>query len=270
MATSKPPFLNFQVDHMTLLVQPEMYNVAYVLFRTVFGVPEQDLLYEKRKEWIPGTGEKSMTFAVQIGNGASERPELNNTIIAVVQPTEPDAQRSHVREMLNGHSAAAHWQHIALRTPDLLAFHEHALEHGVNFITPILQDDSEDLIQIFSGEWYFPDSPASGMFFEFLQRNPSQDLLKKLEDRNRESWFRDKTFLGLYGEKEKEYQTGKVTPFIDEDLYAVLFEKFKGRQVWQITAADLKWAQDAMHAYARTANKVPVKVQSPGVSPRHT
>jgi hypothetical protein len=267
MASKKPSFLNFQVDHMTLLVQQKMYNVAYVLFRVVFGVPSTDLLYEKRKEWVPGQGEKSMTFAVQIGNGASENPELNNTIIAVVQPTEPESQRSHVREMLMGHNAAAHWQHIALRTPDLLAFHAHAQEHAINFVTPILRDESEDLIQAFSGEWYFPNSPASGMFFEFLQRNPSASLLKKLEERNRESWFRDKTFLGLYGEKEKEYQTGKVTPFIDHALFHQLHERFQNKQVWEITDADLRWAQDTMFAYAKSAGKVAPSVTVSGNSP---
>ncbi len=256
----KPSFLNFQVDHMTLLLQPKMYNVAYAIFRIIFGVPPTDILYDKRKEWVPGEGEKSMTFAMQIGNGAIERPELNNTIIAVVQPTEPDAQRSHVREMLSGHNAAAHWQHVALRTPDLLAFHAHALEHAVNFITPILRDDAEDLIQTFSGEWFYPNSPASAMFFEFVQRNPSTESLTMLEERNREAWFRDRTFMGLYGEKEKEYQTGKVTPFIDPELFNKLAEKFQNKQVWEISDADLKWAEDAMFAHARATHKIPAKV----------
>ena len=61
------------------------------------------------------------------------------------------------------------------------------------------------------------------MFFEFLQRNPSKELLQKLADRNRESWFNDKTFLGLYGEKEAEYQSGKVKPFIDFELFRKAF-----------------------------------------------
>src|SRR5690606_30877816 len=122
--------------------------------------------------------------------------EVDKTIIAVVQPTEPDDQASHVRKMLADHSAAAHWQHIALRTCDLMAFHKHAEERGVNFITPILKDPEEDLIQVFSGEWYFPGIISSAMFFEFVQRNPSEGALKKLEERNRESWFQDKTFMG--------------------------------------------------------------------------
>jgi len=169
------PFLNFAVDHMTLLVQPPMYNVAHVIFRVVLGCGTDDVLYEKRKEWVEGAGEKSMTFAMRLGQGEMTAPEMRSAIVAVVQPSEPDGQKSHVRDMLNDHRAAAHWQHIALRTPDLLAFHRHALERGINFITPVLRDESEDVIQVFSGEWYHPGSPASGMFFEFLQRNPSDD-----------------------------------------------------------------------------------------------
>jgi hypothetical protein len=243
---SKKSFLNFQVDHMTLLLQPDLYKVSYLAFNTVFGVGPDDLLYEKRKDWKDGRGEQSMTYAVCVGRGANKNEDLNNTIIAVVQPTEPKGQASHVREMLDGHQAAAHWQHIALRTPDLLAFHEHALERGVQFITPILKDEEEDLIQVFSGEWYFPGMKASGMFFEFLQREPSDEHMKQVQAMNRESWFRDKTFLGLYDEKEKEYARGEVTPFLRFDLFNLLLKEFKDKQIWQITPADLARAEDMM------------------------
>ena len=77
---------------------------------------------------------------MQVGQGGESKQELDNTMIAVVQPSEPKKMRSHVREMLDGHRAAAHWQHIALRTPDLLSFHKYAEERGVNFITPVLRE----------------------------------------------------------------------------------------------------------------------------------
>src|SRR5690606_13203550 len=110
--------------------------------------------------------------------------------------------------------------------------------------------DEEDLIQVFSGEWYFPGIAPSAMFFEFLQRNPSDTALKKLEERNRESWFQDKTFLGLYGEKEKEYQSGKVTPFIDFELFESLRRIIAGREVFQINDDDLKRMEETMINYA--------------------
>jgi hypothetical protein len=234
---------------MTLLLQPPLYNVSFVLFRTIFGVAPDDILYDKRKEWVPGQGEQSMTFAMRLGEGVDD-VSLNNTIVAVVQPSEPKNQRSHVRDMLGDHKAAAHWQHIALRTPDLLAFHEHAVRHGVNFITPILKDGEENLIQVFSGEWYFPGAQASGMFFEFLQRNPSNESMQRIQAQNNSLWFRDQTFIGLYDEKEREYQSGKVTPFIDFDLFNQLHQEFGQKQVWQITPADLKRADEMMLTYA--------------------
>lgn len=180
---TKKPFLNFQVDHMTLLVQPELYKVGYLVFHSIFGVGPDDILYEKRSTWRKEEGEQSMTYAMKIGQGANKNDELNNTIIAVVQPSEPKDQSSHVREMLDGHSAAAHWQHIALRTDDLLAFHKHAIERGMQFITPILKDDEEDLIQVFSGEWYFPRMKPSGMFLNSCSESLAMNTFKRCKSK---------------------------------------------------------------------------------------
>lgn len=244
-------FQNFQVDHMTLLLQPQLYNVAYIAFNVIFGAGPDDLLYDKRKTWNESEGEKSMTFAMRLGQGATGDDDLDNTIVAVVQPTEPKGQASHVREMLDGHSAAAHWQHIALRTPDLIQFHAHAAERGVQFITPILKDDEENLIQVFSGEWYFPGIKPSGMFFEFVQRKPSDANLKVMQEMNNETWFRDKTFLGLYDEKEREYARGEVTPFLKFDLINALNKEFAGKQPFQITESDFTKAEDMMIEFTK-------------------
>jgi hypothetical protein len=236
----KPPFLNFSVDHMTLLLHPKLYNVAYCVFRIIFGTTPEDLLYEKRRAQKPGQKDLSMTFAQRIGEW-KEKPgqEPLQTIIAVVQPSEPMDEPSHVRDMLDGHESVAHWQHIALRTSDLIAFHKHAIDRGVNFITPILRDEHDNLIQIFSGEWFFPGSKAPGMFFEFLQRDPSSDEVAQIQRHNKQSWFRDETFLGLYGEKEREYRSGKVTPFLPDNLFNAILEKLGDKQVWEITEDDI-------------------------------
>lgn len=248
---TRKSFQNFEVDHMTLLLQPDLYKLSYLIFNVIFGVGPDDLLYDKRKTWSEAEGEKSMTYAVRVGAGASPDKELQNTIFAVVQPSEPKTQSSHVREMLDGHEQSAHWQHVALRTTDLLAFHKFASERGVQFITPILKDDEEDLIQVFSGEWYLPGLKASGLFFEFLQRKPSDAHMQTVQAMNRESWFRDKTFLGLYGEKEQEYQSKKVTPFLKFDLMESLLKEFKSKQIWQITEADLSRAEEMMIAHTQ-------------------
>ena len=251
----KLPFTNFTVDHMTLLLHPKLYSVAYTAFRIIFGATPDDLLYEKRRP-LGGGKEISMTFANRIGQWESKaKQEPLNTIIAVVQPSEPAHEPSHVREMLDGHKSVAHWQHIALRTPDLISFHKHATERGVQFITPILKDEHENLIQVFSGEWYFPGSPASGLFFEFLQRDPSNDELAEIQRQNKQSWFRDETFLGLYDEKETEYRSGKVTPFISEELFEAISKKIGTKQVWEITEDDLSEIEALMIKMTKAAQK---------------
>lgn len=251
----KHAFQNFQIDHCTLLLQPEMYNVAYCLFKIIFGVGPNDILYEKRKEWEPGKGEQSMTFAVCVGEGSQKDVELTKTIFAVVQPSEPKTQPSHVRTMLDSHKQAAQWQHIALRTSDLLSFYKFALDRGVQFITPILKDDHDNLIQVFSGEWYFPGIQSSGMFFEFVQRKPSEASLAAIEAQNQETWFRDKTFLGLYDEKEREYQTGKVTPFVDFELFGKIARAIEGKKLWEITEANLEQIEQIMLDFTRNKSK---------------
>ena len=247
----KQPFQNLVVDHMTFLVEPRLYPVAYALFRVIFGVPPEDVIYNKRRTWPGETEEKSMTFASRTGVYEG-RAGLDATIIAVVQPTEPAKQSSHVRDILKNRGGSAHWQHIALRTPDLLAFHDHCLKRGVNFITPILKDASEDLIQVFSGEWKLPGSAPTGIFFEFVQRAPSPELVKKLADR--QAFFRDKVFLGLYQEKEKEYQGGKIQPFIDDALFEKLERLLADLPVWRIGDAELTKAEALMMDYAQETN----------------
>ena len=194
-----------------------------------------------------------MTFASRIG--VEKNPLVpNQAIIAVVQPTEPKSQSSHVRTMLKNRGGGCHWQHIALRTPDLVGFHKFCLARGVNFITPILKDSHDDLIQVFSGEWMTPGGRPTATFFEFVQRDPSPELLKELEtSSNRESWFRDKTFLGLYGEKENEYQKGKATPFIPDALAQKIAARLKGLEVWEIGDDLLDKVEADMLEHAATA-----------------
>jgi hypothetical protein len=246
----KQPFHNFVVDHMTFLTEPALYKTTYALLRVIFGVSREDLIYEKRSNWPGQEKPLSMTFAARVGVEKSPKVPAQ-TIFAVVQPTEPSGRSSHVRTMLQNRGGGCHWQHIALRTPDLLGFHAFCLERGVNFITPVLKDADEDLIQVFSGEWMLPGGRPTATFFEFVQRDPSPELLKQLETAsNREAWFRDKTFLGLYGEKEKEYQSGKATPFIDDELARRVAERIGAREVFEIDEALLDQVEADMRDYA--------------------
>lgn len=253
---TKPSFLNFSVDHMTLLLHPNLYRIAYPIFRIIFGTTPEEILYEKRRPQKGASPETSMTFATRIGHwdGAQSKEPLS-TIIAVVQPSEPLDEESHVRDMLDGHDSAAHWQHIALRTPDLISFHKHATERGVQWVTPILKDEHENLIQAFSGEWYHPGSKASGMFFEFLQRDPSDAAVAEIQRANKQTWFRDETFMGLYVEKEREYRSGKIIPFLPEKLFEQISKEVGSKQVWQITEDDLSRIEAMMLDFTRKASK---------------
>ena len=241
-------FLNFNVDHMTFWWTPSFTTSATRCFASSSGSGPRTS--STKAAAGPGPTRRNHDLRL-LHREASNKGGLNKTIIAVVQPTEPASQGSHVRDILKNRGGSAHWQHIALRTPDLLAFHKHARERGVNFITPILKDADEDLIQVFSGEWNLPGATPSGIFFEFVQRNPGKTLLKKLAESNRESWFRDKTFMGLYGEKENEYRRGKVRPFIDEALFGKISGLLKGKRQWEITPKDLAAVEAAMKAYAK-------------------
>jgi hypothetical protein len=246
----KQPFHNFVVDHMTFLTEPALYKTTYALLRVIFGVGREDLIYEKRSNWPGQKKPASMTFASRLGVEKDARVPAQ-TIVAVVQPTEPEDKSSHVRTMLQNRGGGCAWQHIALRTPDLLGFHAFCVERGVNFITPVLKDADEDLIQVFSGEWMVPGGRPTATFFEFVQRDPSAELLKQLETAsNREAWFRDKTFLGLYAEKENEYKNGKVTPFIDDELARRIAARLDGLEVFEIEDSLLDEIEADMKAYA--------------------
>ena len=69
-------------------------------------------------------------------------------------------------------------------------------------------------------------------------------------------WFRDKTFLGLYGEKEQEYQSGNVVPFLDFELFELIEKEIEGLKVWQISQDIIDRCEQVMIKYASNkANK---------------
>ena len=249
-AENKPLFLNFTPDHTALLLTPKMYNVYYLIFRIIFGA---ELVYTVPETGDTESGDRSMTFAINIGtSGANEAVELRNTLLAVIQPSEAADKPSHVRSMLAEHNAEALWQHFALRVPDLFAFHNYAVKRGVNFITPILEGEKKDLFQVFSGELFSPSSQRSALFFEFIQRELTLEMRKRLAEHNRETFFRDKTFLGLYDEKEAEYQSDNVTPFIDHKLFEKLYDMVGHLQLWDITEEMVDVAEQCMLDYTKT------------------
>lgn len=279
------PFGNFEWDHGTALMDSMLYPVFYLFVRVVLAVPADrtGIVYDVQTKWRDDHTE-SMTYAMKLGGVWTDKDEeqfqalerllgadadtlcgfwenfyqyfkqkreadlLRNTLLAAVQPSEPSDMASHVREMLRQHSACVHVQHLAFKTPDLRGFYDHAIARGVQFVTPILYDSKNDLAQVFSGEFFHPwiETP-SAFFFEFVERQPNADLVKEGTE-NREVFFRDKTFLSLYGYKQIEYESGNVVPFILPELFRELYALVGHKKFWEITEDDVAVAEKLMMA----------------------
>ena len=253
----RPTYLNLVPDHSTLLLSPRAYRMYYLLLRVLFKLSPEDIVYNVRSR----DGNDSMTFAVRIGcDDVTEDRGLKQTLYAVVQPTEGETEHSHVREMLASHKTSALWQHQALRTPDLFALHDHLRARGVNFITPILADEKEDLLQVFTGEIFAPGEDPSGVFFEFVQRKITPELKERLATHNRETFFKDDTFLGLYAVKQREYESGIVVPFINHALFCATEELFLAyKKQPDITEEDVIGAEQFMIGYIEELNELHMK-----------
>ena len=98
-----------------------------------------------------------------------------------------------------------------------------------------------------------PGGKPSGLFFEFVQRDVSDKLLERVARLGRQAFFRDRTFLGLYGEKEREYRSGKVTPLLDDALMRRVQDLLEPAALWDISEDLLGEVEAAMLAHAAGA-----------------
>jgi hypothetical protein len=285
LMNTKPHFANFEHDHSTLHVDPMLYNVFYLLLRVHLCVPagRDGIVYDVQMKWRDDHTE-SMTYAANLGGAWTDADEiqfqkleriigadtemlrgfwkdfynyfkqkreadmLRNMMLAVVQPSEPSDMFSHVRQILDEHSACAHVQHIALKTLDIREFYNHARARGAQFVTPLLYDEKNDLVQVFAGELYHPwiETP-SGLFLEFVERRPNPELREE-GARNRELFFRDKTFLSLYGYKQAEYESGNIVPYFLPQLFRELYALVGDKRWLDITEDDILLAEKLMMA----------------------
>lgn len=282
----KPYFANFEHDHTTVDVDPILYNVFYLyVLRILLCVPadRSGIVYDVPMKWRDNHTE-SMTYAANLGGTWTDADEeqfkrleqvfeadmetpqgfwvqfyeyfkqkreadmLRNMMLALVQPSEPSDMFSHIRQILDRHSTSAHVEHIALKTPDLRAFYAHALARSAQFVTPILYDEKNDLVQVFGGEFFHPWSKTpSGLFLEFVERRPNPELRKE-GITNREVFFRDKTFLALYGYKQTEYESKAVVPFIPPEMFRELHVLVGSKKWWDIAEDDVVIAEKLMMA----------------------
>lgn len=279
----KPHFANFEHDHSTLHVDPILYNVFYLLLRIHLCVPagRDGIVYDVQMKWRDDHTE-SMTYAANLGGAWTEKDEeqfraleqlmgadprtlqgfwakfyayfkqkresdiLRNMMLAVVQPSERSDMASHVRQTLDEHSTCAHVQHIAFKTPDIRGFYEYAIARGAQFVTPLLYDEKNDLIQVFAGELYHPWSKKpSALFPEFVERRPNPELREEGRN-NREIFFRDGTFLSLYGYKQAEHESGNIVPYFPPELFRELYALVGHKKWWDITEDDVVLAEKLM------------------------
>ena len=114
---------------------------------------------------------------------------------------------------------------------------------------------------MFNFDMFSPDKTSKGNPLEpqsmWLKRQMGNEDFRRrafnfwLRLAEEEAWFRDKTFLGLYNEKEREYQSGKVTPFLDMELMQKLSDQLGAKNLWEITENDIEMAEGTMLAYAK-------------------
>jgi hypothetical protein len=57
--------------------------------------------------------------------------------------------------------------------------------------------------------------------------------------------------MGLYAEKEREYRSKKVAPFIPDELFEIIYNEVKNKEVWQITDTDILKIQRLMQDFAK-------------------
>lgn len=207
-------FRNIVFDHAAYNLEREMYAVYHVVLATLFGY--ERIVYSLPHALsgvLPDGTLDSQTFALKTGSDNPLEPrEVKNSICAFVQPLD---DTGHLAQTLRRHTLSAMVNHIAFRTSNLPKLHGYLLDHGVNFVTPIMvgHDSSGELLQVFAGELNHPSGLSSGLFTEFLQRGSGKDGL-----------FQDDTFHGLYAEKDKESERGESIPFIDHDLFVKILK----------------------------------------------
>lgn len=103
------------------------------------------------------------------------------------------------------------FQHVALRIEGgpLEEYREITEKLGVRYITPILYDDSSNLLQMFTGSLFRSKNPAAGPFIEINQR-------RDLSEEDQVS-FNHETVQGLYSSIEKFQLDNESEWIIDFD-----------------------------------------------------
>lgn len=91
----------------------------------------------------------------------------------------------------------------------------------------------------------YPGIRSSGMFLNSFKED--QVLIAFWQSRKQTaSYGLEIKHSRLYGEKEREYQSGNVTPFLDFALFEKIENEIKGLKIWEITPDHIQRCEDMM------------------------
>ncbi len=191
-----------KLDHSAICTK-NIDELSYVFLRALTG---GDIKY--RAEDVaaedPEANSSMKTVAIQLGAEDDEGAAYMAPVEGIDGTTQ--SQVNHFIE----HTGEA-FQHIALRVEgdSIEEYRELTEKLGVNYITPLLYDDSSNLLQMFTGSLFRSSNPAAGPFIEINQR---LDLSE--EDREH---FNHETVQGLYSSIEKLQEKDETTWIVDFD-----------------------------------------------------
>lgn len=192
-----------KLDHSAICTK-NIHELAYVFLRALTG---GDIKYRAPDvaESDPEARSSMKTVAIQLGD---EDKDEGAAYMAPVEGIDGDVQ-SQVNHFIENTGEC--FQHIALRVEGgpIDEYRELTEKLGVNYITPLLYDDSSNLLQMFTGSLFRSSNPAAGPFIEINQR---LDLSE--EDRQH---FNHETVQGLYSSIEKLQENDEQTWIVDFD-----------------------------------------------------
>jgi hypothetical protein len=191
---------NLKLDH-TAICSKNMGELAYVFLRSLQG---GDPKYRAPDVAADDPEAKSSMKTIAIAMGQQE----DTAYLAPIEGIDGENQ-SQVNHFIE--NSGEGYQHIALRIEggSIDEYREITEKLGVNYITPILYDDSSNLLQMFTGSLFRSSNPAAGPFIEINQR---MDLSE--EDRTH---FNHETVQGLYSSIEKLQENDETTWIVDFD-----------------------------------------------------
>ena len=191
-----------KLDHSAICTK-NINELSYVFLRALTG---GDIKY--RAPDVAAEDEEARssmkTVAIQLG----KESEADAAYMAPVEGIDGEVQ-SQVNHFIE--ETGECFQHIALRIEGggIEEYRELTEKLGVNYITPLLYDDSSNLLQMFTGSLFRSSNPAAGPFIEINQRLD----LSKADQKH----FHHETVQGLYSSIEKLQVNDEQTWIIDFD-----------------------------------------------------